>query len=80
MEDIPVLQNSGRQAVIMRLENILKGQMNYVQENGSYGIRERLEQIDVLVNMNKILQNYDELKPVLTEYFNKKHENEKWGR
>lgn len=33
---------------------------------------EQIQKFDVIFNMHKILSNYDELKPVLTEFFNKK--------
>ena len=38
------------------------------------------ERADVLLNVFKMLQNYDEIKPLLTEFLDKKHYKEKWGK
>lgn len=35
---------------------------------------------DVLLNVFKVLQNYEELAPLLTEFLDKKHYKEKWGK
>jgi len=39
----------------------------------------RLSRADVLKNIFMITQNYDELEPVLRDFFEKKHRREKWG-
>jgi hypothetical protein len=39
---------------------------------------EKSDKLQFLYRMNKILENYDELTPVLEEYFEKKHNKEKW--
>ncbi len=41
---------------------------------------EEIIKMEYLMNMNKILSNYEELKPLLTEYFNKKRKEQKWER
>lgn len=38
----------------------------------------RLDRADILKNIFMITQNYTELEPVLKEYFEKKHNKEKW--
>ena len=40
----------------------------------------RLSRADVLKNIFMITQNYDELEPVLKDFFEKKHRREKWGK
>lgn len=40
----------------------------------------RLSRADVLKNIFMITQNYDELEPVLKDFFEKKHKREKWGK
>ena len=41
---------------------------------------EKSDKLQFLYRMNKILENYDELIPVMEEYFEKKHNKEKWER
>lgn len=35
---------------------------------------------EYMMNINKVICNYEELRPVLTEYFEKKKRKEKWER
>ena len=39
---------------------------------------EKVDKMQFLHRLNKYLENYDELIPVLEEYFEKKHNKEKW--
>ena len=39
---------------------------------------EKVDKMQFLHRLNKYLENYDELTPVLEEYFEKKHNKEKW--
>ena len=39
----------------------------------------RLERAGVLWNLNKILDNYDELEPVIKKFFSQKAREKKWG-
>ena len=38
----------------------------------------RLDRADILKNIFMITQNYTELEPVLKDFFEKKHNKEKW--
>ena len=40
---------------------------------------EKIDKLQMLYRINKYLENYDELTPVLEEYFEKKHNKEKWN-
>lgn len=84
MQDIPAYSNdrskSGKKVAIERLSRILAEQMAYVRENTSFSKEEQLEQGTVFLRMFQILQNYDELEPVLIKYFAEKAEKEKWNR
>lgn len=39
---------------------------------------EKIDKLQMLYRINKYLENYDELIPVLDEYFEKKRNKEKW--
>lgn len=43
-------------------------------------ISEKIDRMDTILNMTKIIQNYDELKPVLQKFFREKIQDEKWER
>jgi hypothetical protein len=43
-------------------------------------ISEKIDRMDTILNMTKIIQNYDELKPVLEKFFREKIQDEKWER
>ena len=40
----------------------------------------RLKKTNTIFNLKKILDNYDELEPILIDYFSKKSEKDKWER
>lgn len=77
MQDIPVYptekRNSGKRAAIMRTKRLIAEEIAYVTENNSFTPEEKLEQLNVLFNMNKILESYDELEPLLKEFFAEKN-------
>ena len=72
MEDIPAFKNKGKDAVKIRLVNILKGQNAYILENDSFTQEEKIDQVQVIINLMKIIDNYDEIIPIL-----EKNEREK---
>lgn len=74
------LSKSGKKVAIERLSRILAEQMAYVSENDSFSLYEKAEQMTVFYRVSKILENYDELEPVLSKYFSKKAEKERWNR
>lgn len=74
------LSKSGKKVAIMRLERLIAEQMAYVQENDSFSLYEKTEQMTVFFRINKILENYDELEPTLKKYFAEKAEKERFER
>ena len=84
MKDIPVYlnkeHNQGKKVALKRLRRLVAQQMAYVQENNSFDINEKTEQMTVFFRMDKILANYDELEPVLQKYFAEKAEKERFNR
>jgi len=62
-----------------KLNNVLKAEAKYVMENEK-DLYTKVEKMDTLFNLKKILDNYDELEPVLIDYFNRKADREKFDR
>lgn len=48
-----------KQAIIKRLQNVLKGQAMYIKEGGLESPEEKLIQLDVIVQLNRFLSDYD---------------------
>lgn len=68
MKDISVYKNKGRDAIKQRMMNILKGQNAYILENDSFTREEKIDQVQVVINLMKIIDEYDEIIPVLDKY------------
>lgn len=49
-------------------------QLEQIQDNN-----EMTDRADVLFNVFKVLKNYEELEPILSQFLDKKHYKEKWG-
>ena len=62
-----------------KLNNVLKAEAEYTMENEK-NLHTKVDKMDTLFNLKKILDNYDELKPLLINYFNAKVEKEKFER
>ena len=74
------LSKSGKKVALERLKRLIAEQMAYVQENNSFSLYEKTEQMTVFFRINKILENYDELEPTLKKYFAEKAEKERFER
>lgn len=61
-----------------QLSNVLKTEIKYVMQNEE-NQQEKIDKINTLFNLKKIIDNYDELEPLLQEFFNKKYQQQKWG-
>ena len=67
-----------KQQIMTRLKNVLKGQAMYVREDESISDRDRLTQADVILDLMKFLNDYDENIEVLNRYWQKKRQREKF--
>lgn len=74
------MKNSGKQAMLLRLMQIIEEQYRYLEENNSFTREEKAEQWIVLMKTAKYLCNFDELEPIINEYFVRKAEKDKWER
>lgn len=62
-----------------KLNNVLKAEAEYTMKNET-NTNVKLEKMNTLFNLKKIIDNYDELEHVLVDYFNKKAEKERFDR
>ena len=51
-----------------------------IQDIETQNSQEEFIKTEYMMNINKVICNYEELKPILTEYFEKKKRKEKWER
>lgn len=72
--------SSGKNAMLMRMMRLIEEQMAYINENSSFSKEEKLDQQIVLMKMGKYIKHFDELEPVINDYFVKKAKKEKWER
>ena len=73
-------KNSAKQVVLLRLMKNIEGQFRYIEENNSYTKKEKTDQQVTLMKVSQYLCHFDELEPIINEYFVRKAEKEKWGR
>lgn len=60
-----------------KLNNILIGELQLIK-NSNESVEEQLKKVDTIANLKKILDNYDELDPILRTFFADKANKEKW--
>ena len=68
---------TARERIMTRMSNVLKGQAMFIREDDTITDVERLEQIDVILDLMKFLKDYDENIIVLNKYWQEKHKKEK---
>ena len=68
---------TARERIMTRMSNILKGQAMFIREDDTITDVERLEQINVVLDLMKFLKDYDENIIVLNKYWQEKHKKEK---
>ena len=62
-----------------KLNNILRTEAQRTLENEK-DRKVKLMKMNDIFNLKKILDNYDELEPILKKYFDEKAIKEKWGK
>lgn len=61
-----------KRIILNRMLNVIKGQAMFVREDQTITDEEKLEQADILLNIMKYVQHYDEYSQVLAEHLRKK--------
>ena len=59
------------------LSNTLKHEAKHILEYEE-DMKAKIERMNIIFNFQKIINNYDELEPVLKKFFTKKAEQNKW--
>lgn len=62
-----------------KMDNILRTEAQRTMENEK-DIKEKAEKMNDLFNLKKIIDNYDELEPVLRKFFIEKNKKERLER
>ena len=61
----------------VKLNNVIKAECKHVMEYET-DRDVKLEKMETLFNLKKIIDNYDELEPFLIEYFSRKFDRDRW--
>ena len=62
-----------------KLDNVLKSKGDYILKNEN-DKNKKIDKMNTIFNMKKIIDNYDELEPVLIEFFSEKAEKSRFDR
>lgn len=73
-------KSESKEAVLQRLCNMLQGQGMFIREDTTMTSEEKLEQMDVVIDVLHFLNDYDENVKVLNEYWVKKRYAEKFAQ
>ena len=65
-------KRSPKEIILWRLHNVLKGQAMFIREDKYSPVEDRLEEMKVVEQLVKFLDNYDENVSVLELYYSKK--------
>ena len=67
-----------KEAIMSRMTNVLKGQAMYIKEDDSISTQDKCIQMDVILDLMRFLNDYDENIQVLNRYIEQKRQKEKW--
>ena len=61
-----------KEEIIAKFQTAISQEMRFVRENNKLNINEKMDEIDVLMNMSKFLNDYDENIKVLNKHLEEK--------
>ena len=67
---------SSKQKILNRLTNVLKGQAMFIRDDTTTPDKEKLQELDVVLNILKFIDDYDENISVLTKHLQDKNQRE----
>lgn len=75
-------EEKAKQDMIQRFKEFIENQGTFIMRDGKHNINYKISQMDVLINITKFLDNYNEHIKVLNKYIqdNKWKQNEKGDR
>lgn len=65
--------------IYSKIDNVLKAESEYIMKHEK-DTKEKLNKMNTLFNLKKIIDNYDELEGTLKKFFEEKAEKEKFER
>lgn len=69
LKGIKTMENPGKEEQILKIEKFVLKELENIQKEENMDKKEMIERASVLFNFYKILENYDELQPMLTKDF-----------
>ena len=63
--------------VKIRVKNVLKAEARLIIGSGE-DVQAKVDKMNDITNLVKIIDNYDELEPLLKEFYKEKSKKEKW--
>jgi len=65
--------------IYTKIDNVLKAEGEYIMKHEK-DIKEKLNKMNTLFNLKKIIDNYDDLEGTLKKFFEEKAEKDKFER
>lgn len=62
-----------------KIDKLLKKEAYKVMKSEE-PVLKKLDKMNQIINIIKVVENYDELEPTLKKFFNEKHNKNKWDR
>ncbi|MGN1327602.1 MAG: hypothetical protein ACI4VQ_05990 [Clostridia bacterium] len=69
---------TAKEAIMTRMTNVLKGQAMYVREDDTISTQDKCTQMDVILDLMRFLNDYDENVQVLNKHIEEKKQKIKW--
>jgi hypothetical protein len=60
---------TAKEAIIQRMTNVLKGQAMYIKEDESISAKDKCTQMDVILDLMRFVQDYEECSEVMKKHF-----------
>ena len=66
-----------KETIMSRMTNVLKGQAMYIKEDDSISTQDKCIQMNVILDLMRFLNDYDENVQILNKYIEQKQQKEK---
>lgn len=68
---------TAKETIMTRMSNVLKGQATHIREDESLSIQDKCIQMDIILDIMRFLNDYDENVKVLNKHLAEKKKREK---
>lgn len=69
---------TAKEMIMTRMTNVLKGQAMFVREDDTISIQDKCTQMDVILDLMRFLDNYDENVQILNRHIEQKRQKGKY--